>query len=94
MLFRSLSTKHQLSKGWEENYEKFIKTDEDNYKQLVVDNLNYVKLKHIDILMLENQEGLKTAESEEDIAIYQNVHANLQEVRKKITDQLGTVILK
>lgn len=89
-----LSTKHQLSKGWEENYEKFIKTDEDNYKQLVVDNLNYVKLKHIDILMLENQEGLKTAESEEDIAIYQNVHANLQEVRKKITDQLGTVILK
>jgi DNA primase len=89
-----LTTKHQLSKGWEENYEKFIKTDEDNYKQLVVDNLNYIKLKHIDILMLENQEGLKTAETEEDIAIYQNVHANLQEARKKITDQLGTVILK
>jgi len=89
-----LSTKHQLSKGWEENYEKFIKTDEDNYKQLVVDNLNYVKLKHIDILMLENQEGLKTAETDEDISIYQNVHANLQEARKKITDQLGTVILK
>ena len=44
--------------------------------------------------MLENQEGLKTAETEEDIAIYQNVHANLQEARKKITDQLGTVILK
>ena len=60
----------------------------------MVDNLNYVKLKHIDILMLENQEGLKTAETDEDISIYQNVHANLQEARKKITDQLGTVILK
>jgi DNA primase len=90
----SLSVKHTLSKGWEENYEKFVKTDEDNYKRLVVDNLNYVKLKHIDILMQENQQELKTAETDEDILIYQNVHANLQEVRKKITDELGTVILK
>ena len=45
------------------------------------------------MLMNENQESLKTAETEEDILIYQNVHANLQEIRKKITDQIGTVIL-
>jgi DNA primase len=89
-----LSIRHVLSKGWEKNYEKFVKTDEDNFKQLVVDNLNYLKIKHIDMWMLENQEQLKKADIEEDIIIYQNVHANLQEVRKKITDQLGTVILK
>ena len=43
--------------------------------------------------MKENQEKLQVAETEEDIMICQNVHANLQEFRKKITDQIGTVIL-
>lgn len=88
-----LSRRHSLSKGWEENFEKIVKTDEDNYKHEVVQNLNYLKLNHIEMLMKENQEKLQVAETEEDIMICQNVHANLQEFRKKITDQIGTVIL-
>jgi len=88
-----LSQRHSLSPGWEENFEKIVKTDTDNYKHQVVQNLNYLKLNHIEMLMNENQESLKTAETEEDILICQNVHANLQEIRKKITDQIGTVIL-
>ena len=56
------------------------------------DNLNYLKLKHIDLLMKENQEKLKIAETEEDIMILQQVHDNLLKVRQKITDQSGTVI--
>ncbi|MGB1038141.1 MAG: hypothetical protein ACPGYY_05790, partial [Bacteroidia bacterium] len=71
----------------------FVKTDEDNYKRQVVENLNYLKLNHIEILMLENQEKLKDAEEIEDVEIYQNIHANLQEIRKSITDKIGTVIL-
>jgi hypothetical protein len=58
----------------------------------VIDNLNYLKLKHIDLLMKENQEKLKIAETEEDIMILQQVHDNLLKVRQKITDQSGTVI--
>jgi DNA primase len=89
-----ISPKYKLSIGWKEEYEKVVKTDEDNYKYKVVENLNYLKLKHIDILMKENQEELKIAETDEDILIYQNLHVNLQEIRKKITDQIGTVILR
>ena len=55
-------------------------------------NLNYLKLKHIDLLMKENQEKLKIAETEEDIMILQQVHDNLLKIRQKITDQSGTVI--
>ena len=55
--------------------------------------MNYLKLNHIEMLMKENQESLKTADTEEDIIIYQNLHANLQEIRKKVTDQIGAVIL-
>ena len=85
--------RHSLSKGWEKIYEKYVKTDNDNYKSQVIDNLNYLKLKHIDNLMRENQEKIKTAQSTEDIIILQQNHRTLQEIRKKITDQIGTVII-
>lgn len=88
-----ISKSYQLSKGWEENFEKIVKTDDDNYRQQVAQNLNYLKLKHIDILMKENQEKLKLAETDEEISEFQIIHANLQAVRKKITEVLGTVIL-
>ena len=81
-----------MSKGWENNYEKFVKSDQENYKSQVIDNLNFLKLKHIDLLMKENQEKLKIAETEEDIMILQQVHDNLLKIRQKITDQSGTVI--
>jgi hypothetical protein len=89
-----ISPKYKLSNGWIDNFEKVVKTDEDNYKHKVVENLNYLKLNHIDILMKENQEEMKVTESEEDLLICLNAHANLQEIRKKITDQIGTVILR
>ena len=58
----------------------------------MIDNLNYLKLKHIDLLMKENQEKLKIAESDEDITVLQQIHDNLLKIRRKITDQSGTVI--
>ena len=87
-----LSFKHAVSPGWLENFEKVVPTADDNYKHQVVQNLNYLKLKHIEILMKENQENLKMAETEEDIIISLGIQSNLQEFRKKITDQIGNVI--
>lgn len=87
-----LSVRHNLSKGWEDNFEKFVKSDQENYKTQVIENLNYLKLKHIDLLMKENQEKLKVADTDEDIMILQQVHDNLLKIRQKITDQSGTVI--
>ncbi len=89
----AISTNYKLSTGWADNFEKFVKTDDDNYKQQVVQNLNYLKLKHIEILMNENQGKLKNSETEEDIFLYQNIHTNLQALRRSITEILGTVIL-
>jgi hypothetical protein len=42
--------------------------------------------------MKENQEKLKIAESDEDIMVLQQIHDNLLKIRRKITDQSGTVI--
>ncbi len=88
-----LSQRHKLSPGWEDNFEKIVKTEDDNYKHQVVQNLNYLKLNHIEILMKENQEKMKCAETEQEVLHCQQYHAVLQEIRKKITDEIGTVIL-
>lgn len=89
-----LSVKYALSKGWETNFDKFVKQEEDNYKEQVKENLNYLKIKHIDLMMLENQESMKNAEDDEEVMNYQLMHQRLQELRKKITDEIGTVIVK
>lgn len=89
-----LSVKYALSKGWETNFDKFVKQEEDNYKEQVKENLNYLKIKHIDLMMLENQESIKNAEDDEEVMNYQLMHQRLQELRKKITDEIGTVIVK
>lgn len=89
-----LSVKYALSKGWETNFDKFVKQEEDNYKEQVKENLNYLKIKHIDLMMLENQESIKNAEDDEEVMNCQLMHQRLQELRKKITDEIGTVIVK
>jgi DNA primase len=89
-----LSQGHTLSEGWETHYEKFVKTEVDNFQNQIAENLNYLKKSHIEKLMQENQEKLKDAETDEDILIFQNIHLQLQNLLLKITEQSGTVILK
>ena len=45
-------------------------------------------------MMLENQENMKNAEDDEEVMNCQLMHQRLQELRKKITDEIGTVIVK
>lgn len=89
-----LATRYHLSEGWEKNYDKFVKTEEENYKIQVKENLNYYKLKCIDEMMAENQDDLKNAETEEEIMQFQQTHVQLQEIRRQLTDEIGTVVVK
>lgn len=89
-----MSSGYDLSEGWEERYEKFIKTEDDNYKKTVVENLNYIKLKKVELAIKKNQEELKIAETDEDIMIHQSIHLRLQDLKRKITDQIGAVVIK
>ncbi|MBR9861631.1 DNA primase [bacterium] len=89
-----LSSKYQLSEHWETDYEKFIPTDDKNYKKQVIENLNYLKLQRIEQAILDNQEKLKVAEDEEEVLILQNIHKQLHELRQKIANEIGAVVLK
>jgi DNA primase len=89
-----LASKYRLSDGWEKNYDKFVKTEEENYKIQVKENLNYYKLKCIDTLMEENQEEMRNAETDDEIMVCQRMHVQLQEIRRQLTDEIGTVIVK
>ncbi len=89
-----ISGGYTLSEGWESRYDKFIPTDEENYKKLVVENLNYLKLNKIDKAIKENQAKLKEELEDDDILNHQLVDIRLKELRKRIIDQIGTVVLK
>lgn len=89
-----LSSAYDLSHGWEERYEKFIKTEEDNYKKIVVENLNYLKLSKLQSAIAANQEMIKAATTDEEILTHQNIHLRLQDAKKKITEIIGAVVIK
>ena len=89
-----LSHKYTLSEAWEKNYEKFIPTEDKNYKKEVIENLNYLKLHRIEEEIEENQKRLREDLPDEEIMNIQISHQRLLELKKKITDVIGAVVYK
>ncbi|MFY0644846.1 MAG: DNA primase [Bacteroidia bacterium] len=89
-----IAGQHTLSEGWVKNYDKFVPTSEDTYRKDVVENLNYIKLKKIEEAITENNLQLKVATTDEDILSLQTIHLRLQELKNKITAEIGAVVLK
>ena len=89
-----IAGQHTLSDGWVRNYDKYVPTTEDTYKKDVVENLNYIKLKKIEEAISENNLLLKEASTEEEILQVQTIHIRLQELKNKITAEIGAVVLK
>ncbi|MCB9263166.1 MAG: DNA primase [Flavobacteriales bacterium] len=84
-----LSLKYNLSPAWWEMHEIYVKPDSENYKEVVLENLNYLKLYKIAKVYKKAMEMLKDAETEEDLMIAQHRIVKILEVRAKITEMLG-----
>ncbi len=84
-----LSLKYELSPNWLETHEIFVKLDTDNYREVVVENLNYLKLYKIGKVYQKAMVMLKEAETEEDVKIAQVRVFKIMELRKSITTMLG-----
>jgi len=85
----TLSNKYKLSPVWSDTHEIFVKTDTENYKDVVQENLNYLKLFKLQFFFNKTMKQLEEAESEEDVLLLQRKIAKLLQVRKTITDTLG-----
>lgn len=83
-----------ISPNWKEKYEGHIPTREDLFKEEVFSTLNYLKLRKIKKMIIENQqEMLQPLPAEEQMILLQT-HQHLKRMEIELTRQLGTVIYK
>ncbi len=84
----------ELSPKWKEKYEGHIPTREELFKEEVFSSVNYLKLRKIKKMIVENQQEMLLPLPAEDMLLILQTHKHLKEMEIKITQQLGTVIYK
>jgi DNA primase len=83
---------HELSTNWDNILEGMNIVNRDVSINDVIMSLNYFKLKKIKKLFIHNQEELKNTTSFEQQIQLLEVHKQLKDIEREITQQLGTVI--
>jgi DNA primase len=89
-----METDTEISPNWKERYEGHIPTRGELFKEEVFSALNYLKLRKIKKMMLENQQELLHAISPEDQMLYLRTHQELKMLEMQLTNQLCTLIYK
>lgn len=84
----------ELSQKWDEKIEGLNITNRDTAQEDVRMTINYFKLKKIKKMFEENQKDLETATSFEEQMKFIEIHRQLKEAERELTNRLGTVILK
>ena len=85
----TLSTKYKLSPIWSDTHEIYVKTDNDNYRNVVQENLNYLKLYKLQFVFNKAMKQLEEATEEAEITLLQRKITKILEIRRHITDVLG-----
>lgn len=86
------SQKHLLSPRWLSHAEKQINTDIDNYKHEVVNNINYLKLSHLNRLLDSNSEKIKLTTDEAELMELLEYQKNILEIKSKLASIHGIIV--
>lgn len=86
-------TPFELSQKWDEVLEGMNIVNRDTSRQDVIMSIFFYKLRRIKKMIEENQRDIENA-SMDDFKKLLEIHKELKEAEKAITDQLGTVIVK
>ncbi|HEX5652582.1 MAG TPA: DNA primase [Chitinophagaceae bacterium] len=73
---------------------KFLKMDEDRTQVEVESAINYLKLRKVKRMLLENQRDLEKPHTEEEYSMLHQTHEHLKQMEMALTKRSGTVILK
>ena len=73
---------------------RFLKMDEDRTHEEVESALNYLKLRKIKRMLLENQLDLEKEHTPEEYNMLHQTHLHLKQMEMDLVKKLGTVILK
>ncbi len=80
--------------GNEKELQRYLKIEEDRTLEAVDSALNYLKLRKIRRLMLQNQEDLEKPHTPEEYLNIHRAHEALKQMELELTRKMGTVILK
>jgi DNA primase len=72
----------------------FLKTEEETTNEEIESALNYLKLRKIKRMLIENQADLEKPHSAEEYAMLQQTHLHLKQMEKDLTRKTGTVIIR
>jgi DNA primase len=88
---------YDLSPQWKEKWEISVTPEEENYKDEITANINYLKLYKVDEVIYKSEAKIKEAEKKEEyeeLYAAQKRHAKLLQLRLEIAAYLGNIILK
>lgn len=83
-----------VSVGNESMLMSYLKMDEDRTFQEVESALNYLKLRKIKRMILQNQADLEKPHTPEELRYLTETHEHLKRMEIEITSKLGTVIIR
>lgn len=72
----------------------YLKMDEDRTNEEVESAINYLKLRKIKRMLLENQLDLEKEHKPEEFAVLHQTHEHLKKMEMELTKKLGTVIIR
>jgi DNA primase len=94
MIIKIMDVQSEISPNWKDHYEGHIPTREELYKEEVLSTMNYLQLRKIKRLMLENQEEMQKTLDNDQQMICMQTHQHLKKLESEITKKIGTVIYK
>jgi DNA primase len=83
-----------LAKDNEEQLMKFLKIDEDRTNEAVDSAINYLKLRKIKRMLLENQLDLQKQHTPEEHKMLYQTHEHLKQMEMELTKKMGAVIIR
>ncbi|NUM32439.1 MAG: DNA primase [Bacteroidetes bacterium] len=86
------SQKHLLSPRWLSDAEINVKSETDNYRKEVVNNINYLKFAHLNRLLKANAEKIKITENEEELTELLEIQKNILDVKAKLASIHGIIV--
>ncbi len=83
-----------LSKDNEDKLMSFLKMDEDKTNEGVASAVNYLKLRKIKRMLLENQLDLEKQHTPEEFNMLHQTHEHLKQMEMELTKKTGAVIIR
>lgn len=85
---------HTISKGNDERLMTYLKMDEDRTNEGVESAVNYLKLRKIKRMLLENQVDMEKEHTPDELYMLQQTHLHLKQMETELTMKIGAVIIK